>query len=264
MAREIDLPLPQLTDGSREEFLRAWTRFDLVATAKGWDQARKLVVLPTLLRGKLVDYYMELGEEISGNLTSLKGELMKKAGFQTDPLVAGKNFMSCVQQANEKAENFAIRLRKLFKQAFEDEEDTSHVLLQRFITGLSPKISRQLLLEGKPETLEVAIKRAARIEYAFEFETKEVVPKLEEEVIGSACYQIQDKTAQTLDEIVRRLNDLESKLGRNQPRGRVIRAGRPQGQNRKCWSCGEIGHIRRDCPLNMDGPAQRGDSWPRK
>ena len=54
MAESMDIPLPELTV---ENFKRAWTRFELVAKAKEWNAAKQLIVLPTLLRGKLVDYY---------------------------------------------------------------------------------------------------------------------------------------------------------------------------------------------------------------
>ena len=29
-----------------------------------------------------------------------------------------------------------------------------------------------------------------------------------------------------------------------------------------CWLCGEVGNIRRQCPLNENGPAQTVGSWP--
>ena len=51
----MDLPLPEI---STEEFHQAWTRFELVANAKEWNADKRKVVLPTLLRGKLVEYYM--------------------------------------------------------------------------------------------------------------------------------------------------------------------------------------------------------------
>jgi len=56
MATPLDLPLPEITS---EEFQQAWTRFELVAAAKEWNDERKKLVLPTLLHGKLVEYYVE-------------------------------------------------------------------------------------------------------------------------------------------------------------------------------------------------------------
>ena len=49
MATPLDLPLPEIASG---EFHQAWTRFELVASAKEWNNEGKKLVLPTLLRGK--------------------------------------------------------------------------------------------------------------------------------------------------------------------------------------------------------------------
>ena len=44
----------------------------------------------------------------------------------------------------------------------------SAILLQGFLTGLRTPISRQLLLRGKPKSLENAMKDAHEVEYALE------------------------------------------------------------------------------------------------
>ena len=44
----------------------------------------------TLLRGKLVDYYVDLDATVKADLNLLKAALMKKAGLTQDPLTAGK------------------------------------------------------------------------------------------------------------------------------------------------------------------------------
>jgi len=41
---QMDLPLPEIT---KEDFLHAWTRFELVTTAKEWIIARRAMVLPS-------------------------------------------------------------------------------------------------------------------------------------------------------------------------------------------------------------------------
>ena len=70
----MDLPLPEIT---KEDFLRAWTRFKLVAAAKEWNEGKRATVLPTLLRGKLVDIYIELSEGTRANLVEVKKALMR-------------------------------------------------------------------------------------------------------------------------------------------------------------------------------------------
>ena len=84
-----------LSEVSVENFEHAWKRFQLAATAKQWQEEKQLQILPTLLRGNLVDYYMDLSEEENESLEGLKQALERKAGIKKDPLVAAKYFNSC-------------------------------------------------------------------------------------------------------------------------------------------------------------------------
>lgn len=143
-----------------EDFSRAWKRFELVATAKEWNAEKKVKVLPTLLRGKLVDIYITLDKDTKADLAEVKKTLMKRAGLIKNPLVSGKEFMVHSQVQGETIERFAEELMELFSQAYPTEAPTSDILLHRFLTGILPSISRQLLLRGKPTTLKQAIKDA--------------------------------------------------------------------------------------------------------
>ena len=88
-ATQLHLPLPEI---SVENFSRVWTQFELVAAAKQWEDAKQVTILPTLLRGKLIDYYVELDTGQRGSLKSLQTALMTKAGLLQDPLTAGHAF----------------------------------------------------------------------------------------------------------------------------------------------------------------------------
>ena len=79
---------------------------------------------------------------------------MMRAGLARDPLTAGKIFISRCQLPGEKAEDFENDLKKIFKQAYPEEELTSGILLQRFLTGLVASVSRQMLLRGQPTSFE--------------------------------------------------------------------------------------------------------------
>ena len=61
-------------------------------------------------------------------------------------------------------------LKKLFKESYPEEAQSSRIFLQRFLTGLAAPICRQLLLKGKPTTIEQAITDATSIKYALNFE----------------------------------------------------------------------------------------------
>ena len=85
---------------------------------------------------------------------------MKRLRLCREPLEAGKLFMTRSQLERERVTEFAMQLKKLFKQAYPEEDSTSGILLQRpFVMGLKTPVSRQLLLRGKPDTFENAIER---------------------------------------------------------------------------------------------------------
>ena len=161
----MDLPLPEITV---EDFERVWTQFELVANAKDWNANKRKVNFPTLLRGKLVDIYMTIDDE-TRDLQDLKNTDASCWALQ-DPLTASQSFMSCREVPGEKVKDFATDLKKLFVESYPNEQIMSAILLQQFLTGLSPAISRQLLLNGKPTTFERAIADASDIEFAFVFE----------------------------------------------------------------------------------------------
>jgi len=284
----LDLPLPEITV---EDFNRAWTRFELVAKAKEWSADRQKLVLPTLLRGKLVEFYVEANEETRGELARLKAFLLAKSGLARDPLTSSQLFISRSQNPGEKVSDFVVALKTLFKEAYETEETTSAILLQRFLTGLLPPIRRQLLLKGKPTTLVQAVRDAEGVEYALNFATES--DSTQDEIVSvvhqkrPAQESVSDKFQESLDQIVKRLEALETtkkcqppsqqsfkfysdgppRNDRDRNRGRGRGRGRGFDKQRSdyeqcCWLCGEIGHLKRQCPLNYKWPARRMDGWP--
>ena len=94
---------------------------------------------------------------------------MRQASLLRDLLTAGQSFMTRHQGSSESVNDFATDLKRLFVESYPNEEITSAILLQRFLTGLLPAITRQLLLKGKPTSLERAVADAHDIEFALAF-----------------------------------------------------------------------------------------------
>ena len=86
-----DLPLTEIT---KEDFLCAWTHFELVAAAKEGNAAKRATVLPTLLHGILVDIFIKLSEKGRADLKELRKALMSKVGLTKDLLVAEKELIT--------------------------------------------------------------------------------------------------------------------------------------------------------------------------
>eukprot|EP00731_Ephydatia_muelleri_P010157 Em0005g743a len=149
MAEKVNIPLPDITC---EDFESSWIRFELVAAAKEWSQEKQALILPTLLRGKLVECYVELEADTKKAVNYVKEELVKRLRLCREPLEAGKLFMTRSQLERERVTEFAMHAR--------------------FVMGLKTPVSRQLLLRGKPDTFENAIEAAREIELVLEFESK--------------------------------------------------------------------------------------------
>ena len=207
---QLELPLPELL---AEDLKQGWTRFEFVATAKEWNEAKQLTVIPTLLRGKLIDYYVELEDEVKNDVKLLKAALEEQAGKKEDPLVASRNFNLHSQTPGERVADFASSLKQLFKSSYPGEALTSAVLLQKFLMGLRPEIGRQLLLHQKPANFNAAVKDAMAIEYALEFGEDDTIHSVgQKQKTGEEV----PNTAALLDALTKWLESLEMTIQKGQ------------------------------------------------
>jgi len=153
------------------------------------------------------------------------------------------------------------------------EEQTSAILLQRFLTGLSPSICHQLLLKGKPSSLTNAITDATNIEYALNFESihddqHEInVVHQKQEVSRNEEPQ---KLQFAIDQMTKKLEELEIRLEAATKHQRYYtpqptrRWPPPNSYAKTCWLCGELGHLRRQRPLTNNRPVRLVGGWPRQ
>eukprot|EP00731_Ephydatia_muelleri_P033855 Em0040g5a len=97
MAEKVNIPLPDITC---EDFESSWICFELVAAAKEWSQEKQALILPTLLRGKLVECYVELEADTKKAVNYVKEELVKRL---RQLLLRGKpdTFENAIEAARE-------------------------------------------------------------------------------------------------------------------------------------------------------------------
>ena len=265
-----------LPEVSVENFEHAWKRFRLAATAKQWQEEKQLQILPTLLRGNLVDYYMDLSEEEKESLEGLKQALERKAGIKKDPLVAAKYFNSRHQDDKERVVDYATQLRKAFIEAYPDEDVGSAVLVQTFLSGLRPSIARQVVLKGRPTTMDKAIEEAVTVEEALRFggincAAEVPVHAVHSKDSGAEIEQLKmmlERMSQRFDTFEQQLKGLDTGMATKVEDNMKRKVASPSGgqysgnwkkNTRGCFLCGEEGHWKRECPLNFSKSARAVD-----
>ena len=139
MAESLELLLPELLT---KDFRQGWTQLEFTANEKKWNAKKQFAVIPTLLRGKLIDNYIELLDVTKANLGYLKAVLQDRAGMYENLLVVSTQFYH--QNQVEKANNFTLTLKCLFKDTCPIEAFYC-VVLQHCLTGLHPRIGHQFL-----------------------------------------------------------------------------------------------------------------------
>ena len=116
-------------------------------------------------------------------------------------------------------------LKRLYNEAFPEEEVTSKVFLTKFVSDLRPDITQQLLLQGQPDSLENAVKQATNIEQVLGLGEPEVKPVFQVET--------EEKTqVEKLCEAVAAVTAQVEKLQQDRRQGPRYQSRRYQGSGR--------------------------------
>ena len=143
-----------------------------------------------------------------------------------------------------------------------------------FLDALNDVDLQIAVRQGRPSSLQEALAHAMEIE-AIRRSVRSSRPLGGEASGGSACVRgsraSEDEqsprplhvpsTADALQQILHSLSDLKKELNRAPPRGRGAR-GQTWGSGTPgaCWSCGDKGHFRRDCPKRSSNPVGQSSS----
>ena len=122
-------------------------------------------ILPTLLWGKLVDIYMGPDDATRDDFKLLKKPLWSILGL-LEMHYQLVNYSWHIISFLARMSMTASELRKFFTESYPSKAMMFTILLQYFMTSLSPPICHQLLLKGQLTTLDDVIKSATGAEYA--------------------------------------------------------------------------------------------------
>ena len=136
--RHVSLPKPFASGDVHEWF----QRFEICCKANGWNDATKVLKLPTLLEGEALAVWLELSEEQQGNYATAKEEL--SSTMMPMAFVSLDEFHRRKLRPGEALSVFVHDVKKLLEQAMPglDKPARDQLLLHQFLSGL-PALSRK-------------------------------------------------------------------------------------------------------------------------
>lgn len=220
-------PLSKYSGNSDAETFEEWhEQFQLVATVCKWDERLKLANLATRLQGQAYSFYRTCSQQQRTSYEGLVLALSQRFKPVRIQAVQSGQFHSRKQGTSERVDEYAQDLSRLYQRAYpqtdlgsrEAEEMGQKVLAYQFVSGLLPELKVKVAgTEGTFDQLWIK----ARFEEA----------KLKELATRQSSANVYK-------------SDSKDVMPRNFYRNNT---------NRKCFICGQVGHIQRECPQQRRG-----------
>ena len=266
----LALPEPLVDDEARSWF----KRYEVCASANGWNDQKKLLRLPTLLKGRSWAIYDSLQDEETDTYDHLKAAILKRLCPDTeeDRIVARERLSRRVLRKEESIDELARDLEKLLDRASPGlpAEIKDSELRFYLINSLPEQISLQLKLQPKVTYAETIAKaRELRLIYDRTKENEQI-NQVQSKQDDDRLHKLEE-TIQAMSEQLMALSTHKATSGANRcftcgKLGHISRNCRTRKQVIECFNCGGRGHIARNCwsQGNAKGgtPTRRAGSAP--
>jgi uncharacterized membrane protein YgcG len=232
-----EIKVPKLEKATANDWIQWRQTFERIAALKGWDDEFRRQVIVGHMRGDAVLAVANIrteaipaGPGVIAQAAPTSAELLdqyeRKFVTEAGATYARQMFRQATQEKDEELTTFHTRVIQLYRRAHPGADlETTPELIERFIFGLHNRLVKEYVFDQQPANMTDALRHAN---------------------VKMATYH-----AMTM----------------NQPGGSKgvhgIQEGGTNAINVTCWTCGEKGHMRDECPQKgkAGGSGKGGGKW---
>lgn len=224
-----------------------FNKFERVAMANGWQDFEKGRKLPVWLKGKALNIWCELDDNMKYDYYEVKKKLSDKLDRSSN-IKYLQEFFNKTQKVGESVDDYAMSLKKAFNKAFRGSNsvDAQRTLLGRFRTGLVPEI-QSLMCTTEPEKIDDAIDLANKVENTLEMQMHK---RSINNVQSSRNYENRDRHEYSDSTRSRKRSPTpfynkrsSSPVNKNKFRSK----SRSKSRDQVCYNCKKPGHFAKEC-----------------
>lgn len=252
-----------------------YAQFEIVATLNNWNDHQKAAYLATSLKGPALAVLGNLAPEDRQNLDVLVVALKNRFGTSHQTELSRMKFKNRVKQRDESLPELAEDIERLSRLSYPDAPPTLRDVLARdqFVDALPEEDTRLRIKQERPQTLRRALESALELEsFNIAARQRQRVSREAELTVhpSSLTYDSRQQshltTVNQLDEGNIQVSQIVERLERSMKQclDGVLEALKQRKQSWRgpgCWNCGELDHIRRNCPkMDLSGKQNKGQN----
>ena len=225
------------------------TQFEMLASMNHWDEQEKALHLATSLRGSAMGVLSQLPPEKRQDYAALCTALELRFGAAHQVELNRMRLRTRRRHREESLPELAEDVERLTRLAYPEADNSMAEILAKdqFIDALPDEEMRLKVRQSHPSTLQHAL------ETSLELESFELASRLRPRMVREATLEEPepddkepepDAISQLVELVKRALRDPDS----SQKSGRKDQSRR---RTMVCWTCGQRGHIQRECPQRL-------------
>lgn len=226
-------------------------QFEAAATANRWGKDEKATALVLALRGDASNVLQTITFSQQQDYEAVVRQMERRYGDKHLQQVYQAQLKARVQKVGESIQVFESDIARLVRQAYPTAPDDflEQLAVQSFIDGLRDCEAQQALRLARAKNL------GDVLAHALEFEAAKQASRGHLKI--RQLHAVDDASGDVLQAIRDQIKSLESKLLDSRSG-----SGRNDRQPIRCWTCGERGHLKRQC--NLSESQQQGAYRPAK